>query len=170
MRSPWIIQAGPKSDDTYPYKRHIKQRHRESRVKEVETEIMWSQSREYLELTEFRQSKNEFSTERFEAIPNKMPDFPVGKESTVNAGDIGHGFDPWRRAWQPTLVFLPGDSHGQRSLGATGHGVTKSHDWATEHMTTWLETWVHASHWALIIKWPCKPATMCLYQDSWDCY
>ena len=23
---------------------------------------------------------------------------------------------PWRRAWQPTLVFLPGESHGQRSL------------------------------------------------------
>ena len=23
---------------------------------------------------------------------------------------------PWRRAWQPTPVFLPGDSHGQRSL------------------------------------------------------
>ena len=22
----------------------------------------------------------------------------------------------WRRAWQPTLVFLPGKSHGQRSL------------------------------------------------------
>ena len=33
-----------------------------------------------------------------------------------------HGFDPWvgktpwRRAWQPTPVFLPGKSHGQRSL------------------------------------------------------
>ena len=33
-----------------------------------------------------------------------------------------HGFDPWvgkipcRRAWQPTPVFLPGESHGQRSL------------------------------------------------------
>ena len=32
------------------------------------------------------------------------------------------GFDPWvgripwRRAWQPTLVLLPGKSHGQRSL------------------------------------------------------
>ena len=32
------------------------------------------------------------------------------------------GFDPWvrklplRKAWQPTLVFLPGESHGQRSL------------------------------------------------------
>ena len=23
--------------------------------------------------------------------------------------------DPWRRAWQPTAVFLPGESHGQRS-------------------------------------------------------
>ena len=33
-----------------------------------------------------------------------------------------HGFDPrvrkipWRRAWKPTPVFLPGESHGQRSL------------------------------------------------------
>ena len=33
-----------------------------------------------------------------------------------------HGFSPWvgkipwRRAWQPTPVFLPGESHGQRSL------------------------------------------------------
>ena len=33
-----------------------------------------------------------------------------------------HGFNswvrkiPWRRKWQPTPVFLPGDSHGQKSL------------------------------------------------------
>ena len=26
---------------------------------------------------------------------------------------------PWRRAWQPTPVFLPGEFHGQRSL--VGH-------------------------------------------------
>ena len=24
--------------------------------------------------------------------------------------------DPWRRQWQSTPVFLPGESHGQRSL------------------------------------------------------
>ena len=24
--------------------------------------------------------------------------------------------DAWRREWQPTPVFLPGESHGQRSL------------------------------------------------------
>ena len=33
---------------------------------------------------------------------------------------------PWRRAWQPTPVFLPGKSHRQRSWQATVHGVTKS--------------------------------------------
>ena len=32
----------------------------------------------------------------------------------------------WRRAWQPTPIFLPGQSHGQRSLAAAGHGVTKN--------------------------------------------
>ena len=33
---------------------------------------------------------------------------------------------PWRRAWQPTPVFLPGECLGQRSLvGTTVHGVTK---------------------------------------------
>ena len=28
---------------------------------------------------------------------------------------------PWRRGWQPTPVFLPGESHGQRSL--TGYSL-----------------------------------------------
>ena len=33
----------------------------------------------------------------------------------------------WRRKWQPTLVFLPGESVGQGSLaGYTVHGVAKS--------------------------------------------
>ena len=26
------------------------------------------------------------------------------------------GKSPWRRKWQPTPVFLPGESHGQRTL------------------------------------------------------
>ena len=30
--------------------------------------------------------------------------------------DLWVGTIPWRRAWQPTPVFLPGESHGQRSL------------------------------------------------------
>ena len=45
------------------------------------------------------------------------------KNLSADAGDIrntgsipGVGTIPWRRAWQPTLVFLLGESHGQRSL------------------------------------------------------
>ena len=43
----------------------------------------------------------------------------VVKNPPVNAGDVR---DPWmgkiscRRTWQPTPVFLPGESRGQRSL------------------------------------------------------
>ena len=35
---------------------------------------------------------------------------------------------PWRRAWQLTPVFLPGESHGQNPMDswAIVHGVTKS--------------------------------------------
>ena len=36
---------------------------------------------------------------------------------------------PWRRKCQPIPVFLPGESHGQRSLGATVHRVAKSRTW-----------------------------------------
>ena len=39
---------------------------------------------------------------------------------------------PWKRAWQPTPVFLPAESHGQRSLvgyGPSGHKELE----ATEH-------------------------------------
>ena len=39
--------------------------------------------------------------------------------------------DPWRREWEPTPVFLPGESHGQRSVvgcipwGRKGQDMTK---------------------------------------------
>ena len=42
---------------------------------------------------------------------------------------------PWRRAWQPTLVLLPGKSHGQRSLVGYSPWGLKELDMteATEH-------------------------------------
>ena len=33
---------------------------------------------------------------------------------------------PWRRAWQPTPVLLPGESSGKRAWRATAHRVAKS--------------------------------------------
>ena len=35
---------------------------------------------------------------------------------------------PWRRKWLPTPVFLPGEFHGQRSIGSQ---KKVGHDWAT---------------------------------------
>ena len=58
----------------------------------------------------------------------------VKNPSTCNAGDAGRrefkprvGKIPWRGAWQPILVFLPGESHGQRSLVSySPHGRKES--------------------------------------------
>ena len=51
------------------------------------------------------------------------------------------GKSPWRRRWQPTPVFWPGESHGQRSLaGYSPRDRRVRHDWASEHITTHEET------------------------------
>ena len=38
------------------------------------------------------------------------------------------GIFPWRRAWQPTPVFLPGESPGQRSLAGCSPWGCKDSD------------------------------------------
>jgi len=51
-----------------------------------------------------------------------------------------HGLDPWvmkspwRRKWQPTPIFLPGKSHGQRNLAGCSPWGFKGvgHDLATK--------------------------------------
>ena len=60
--------------------------------------------------------------------------FPGGsavKNLPANAGDAGSnpgsGGFPGRRKWQPTPLFVPGKSHGQRSLvGYSPWGHTES--------------------------------------------
>ena len=53
-----------------------------------------------------------------------------------------HGFDswvgkiPWRRKWQPTPVFLPGETHGERSLAGYSPWV-----WLSTHTHTHTEKW-----------------------------
>ena len=56
-------------------------------------------------------------------ISNGFPGGASGKEPTCQCRrHKRHGFDPWvgkvpwRRAWQPTPVFSPGEFRGQRSL------------------------------------------------------
>ena len=60
------------------------------------------------------------------------------KEPACNAGDPGLipglGKSPWKRAWQPPPVFLPGESHGQRSLvgySAQSREESYTNEWLT---------------------------------------
>ena len=78
--------------------------------------VSWNSSREELSST------NYCFTPRSEAKGASQVVLVV-KNLPANAGDIKDtclipwlGKIPWRRAWQPTLVLLPGESHGQRSL------------------------------------------------------
>ena len=89
----------------------------------------------------------------FRIVFQGFPGGSVGKEFTFNALDAKVQFSsvhfsrrrcgfnswvrkiPWRRAWQPTPVFLPGESHGQRSLtdyGPEGHKELNTTE-VTEH-------------------------------------
>ena len=43
--------------------------------------------------------------------------------------------DPWRRKWQPTPVFLPGEFHGQRSQAGYSPSGHKESD-MTECLNT----------------------------------
>ena len=78
---------------------------------------------------------------------------------------------PWRRAWQPTPILLPGESHGQRSLagcspkGRTGSGMTE----ATEHTCT-HSTDMHTPHlcghlWGQAVV---APAGVSSFGQSWQ--
>ena len=64
--------------------------------------------------------------------------FPDGSVLRIHLPSRRHGFDPWlektpwRRKWQPTPVFLPGKSHGQRRLvgySPWGHERFKCETW-----------------------------------------
>ena len=83
----------------------------------------------------------------------KLRSFPggtSGKEPACQCrGRTSHGFNPWvrtiswRRAWQPTPVFLPRESHGQRSpvgYGPWCHrelGMTEATEQAHMHSWSW---------------------------------
>ena len=61
------------------------------------------------------------STEQWTTTTSGM-DGVSGENPPANAEDLGCGFEswvrkiPWRRAWQPTPVFLPEKAYRQRSL------------------------------------------------------
>ena len=69
-------------------------------------------------------------------------------------------FMHWRRKWQPTPVFLPGESQGQRSLVGCSLGVAQSQTWLKRlsssspslnnynpRLPRWSSGWESACQW-----------------------
>ena len=71
---------------------------------------------------------------RYPMVTYSLPGGTSGKEPACQCRrHKRHGFDPWvgkipwRRKWQPTPVFFPGESCGQRNLaGYSAYGHTES--------------------------------------------
>ena len=66
-------------------------------------------------------------------VAQMVKNLPAKQETRVQflSGKI-----PWRRKWQPTPVFLPGESHGKRNrLGYSPWGLKEGHNWATNTLT-----------------------------------
>ena len=93
-------------------------------------------------------------------IPLGFPDGASGKEPACQCrrhkrpGFYSQvGKIRWRRAWQPTPVFLPGESHGQRTLVSySPWGRKVGHDWRK----TWhahISEYVQNSGPVLCTRW-----------------
>ena len=51
------------------------------------------------------------------------------------------GKGPWRTEWQPTLLFLPGEFHGQRNLASyhpQGRKESDTTEWLTHVCPSWI--------------------------------
>ena len=79
--------------------------------------------------------------------------------------------DPLEKKWQPTPVFLPGKSHGQRSLvGYSPWSCRVRYNWATNiHtenwvalMIDWLRIWLQSGKgvWGWRRKWQLTPVLL----------
>ena len=65
----------------------------------------------------------------------RVKNLPACVGDTGDSGSVWVGKMPWRRKWQPTPVFLPGESHGQRK------SQTQLGKWACTHANVIIAIW-----------------------------
>ena len=95
-----------------------------------------------------------------------------GRLQSMGSRRVGHDratslslftFTQWRRQWQPTPVFLPGESQGRGSLvGCRLWGRTESA--TTEATQQQQQQQQHASHFA---SWPGAHVSLCVLSCWW---
>ena len=87
---------------------------------------------------------------RASLVTQSVNSLPAIQETWV--GFLGREDFPWRRKWQPTPVFLPGESHGQRSLAGYNPWGHKSRTQLSEEAHSIMT----CSSWN--ISWFCYPS------------
>ena len=78
----------------------------------------------------------------------------------ASAGDVGLIPGSGSRKWQPTPVFLPGKSHGQRSLAGYspwGHKESDMTQWLSAH----VHTHTHTSVCTILLLFSCLGIIFC---------
>ena len=99
--------------------------------------------------------RNRLPTPVFMGFPGGVD----GKVSACNAGDLVSipGLIPWRRAWQPTPVFLPGESPWKEEPGGlqTTGSQRVRHDWASKHSIADLWNYHLDQDWELPASQSC---------------
>ena len=74
-------------------------------------------------------------------VAQSVKNLPAGQETYVRSlGSI-----PWRREWQPTPVFLPGESHGQRSLVGCSPWGLKESGMTEQLIPHWYSATIHSA-------------------------
>ena len=103
-----------------------------------------------------------------------LPRWFRGKESAYQCRkhrfSPGLGKIPWRREWQSTQVFLPGESHGHKSLaGYSPWGHRVRYNWACmhTHTDTMRNSSSHRNEETLYLT--IKPPTFHRYSFSSNC-
>ena len=66
---------------------------------------------------------------RYDLVAQTVKNLPAMQETLVQSQGQE---DPWRREWQPTAVFFPGKSYGQRTWWTKVQGVAKSQTWQSD--------------------------------------
>ena len=109
---------------------------------------------------------------------NRVLGFPSGsvvKNLHASRRHRRHEFDPWfrkipwRRARQPTLVFLPGKSYGQRRTQSMGSQKGRAWlEWLTTHTGKqfWIYSWHIADFCLISISWSANKFYLKRKQES----
>ena len=140
---------------------------------EKKTRIMTKQK--YFHMTERQQNTKDDSVWLLSYLSGYNMGFPGGpvvKKSACNTGKAGSisgwGRSPGGGKWLPTPVFLPGKSHGQRSLVGYSPWSCKDLDtteWLSMHTCThWIQYWLRVNRFPIYLAHRILPSCQHNYQ------